>query len=240
MDEMTLFCVPYAGGSAAVYDKWKKYADGRIKIVPVELAGKGRRFNENPYDKMEDAVDDVYETIKKSIDKPYGLFGHSMGGMITYELAHKISNSSLPNPEHIFVSGIRPPHLWKDRKIIYMLPDKEFKEEIIDMGGTPKEIFENKELLDLFLPIIKKDFKIVDKHIYDEKNPLNIEMTVFYGDEEEINDNEANQWGIHTNKKCRIFKINGNHFFINDETEKVVDIINDIVINNYKSCLSVG
>lgn len=240
MGEMTLFCVPYAGGSAAIYNKWEKHIDARIKVVPIELAGKGTRFNEEIYNKIEDAVDDVYEIVKRGIDKPYGLFGHSMGGIIAYELAHKIAKSNLPNPEYIFVSGIKPPHMWKDRKTIHMLSDREFEKEIVDMGGTPTEIFENKELLELFLPIIRKDLRIVEQHIYIKKSPLNIETIVFYGDEEKINDKEANQWHIHTSKECKIFKISGNHFFINDETEKVVDIINNIVIDEYRSDLSVG
>ncbi len=240
MDKITLFCIPYAGGSATIYNNWKKYLDKCIKIVPVELAGRGKRLGEELYDKMENAVDDVYEIIKENINGPYGLFGHSMGSVIAYELAHRISNSNLPNPEYLFVSGSKPPHIGEREKIIHGLPDDEFRNEIIDMGGTPKEIFENKELLELFLPILRQDFKIVENYKYIGRPPLDIETIFFYGDGEEIDDSEAKQWNIHTNKGCRIFKIKGNHFFINYRTDEVADIINNIVVKNYRRTLSVG
>lgn len=240
MDKITLFCFPYAGGSSIMYNGWKKHISDCIQLVPVELAGKNKRFNEQLYDKMEDAVDDVYKIVKSSINGPYGLFGHSMGGIIAYELAHRISNSNLPNPEYLFVSGTKPPHIEDDEKIIHTLPDDEFKNEIIDMGGTPREIFENKELLELFLPILRKDFRIVENYKYIKKPPLDIETIVFYGDEEEIQDNEAKQWNMHTNNECSIFKIKGNHFFINDRVKEVINIINNVVDRNYRMNFSIG
>lgn len=242
MDKITLFCLPYAGGSAIIYNKWKKYINNCIEIVPVELAGRGKRLNEQLYDKIEDAVDDAYEIIKSNINGHglYGLFGHSMGSIITYELAHRINTSNLPNPEYLFVSGRRPPHIEKNEKMIHALPDDEFTNEIIEMGGTPKEIFENKAMLELFLPILRKDFRIVENYKYLKKPPLDIEIIAFYGDEEEIDDSEVKEWIIHTNKRCRIFKINGDHFFINAKTKEVVNIINNIMVNSYRRDLSVG
>lgn len=240
MDKVTLFCIPYAGGSAVIYSKWKKYIDDCIEIVPIELAGRGKRFSEDQYDNIADAVDDVYEAIKNKIKGPYALFGHSMGSIIAYELAQKIKNSDIPNPQYIFVSGRKPPHIERDEKIVHKLPDDEFIKEILDMGGTQKEIFENNELLELFLPIIRKDFRIVENYKYVNKSSLDIDMIVLYGDEEKIQHNEAKQWSIHTNKSCKIFKIEGNHFFINHSSKEVVDIINNIVVNNYRRILSVG
>lgn len=116
MHKITLFCFPYAGGSAVAYNKWKKYNNTNIEIIPIELAGRGKRFGEELYDKIEDAVDDVYEIVKSNINGPYGLFGHSMGSIIAYELARKINNSNLPNPEYIFVSGRKPPHIEENEK----------------------------------------------------------------------------------------------------------------------------
>jgi len=163
-----------------------------------------------------------------------------MGSIIAYELAHRIKTSNLLNPEYLFVSGRKPPHIGKRKKIIHTLPDDEFRNQIIDMGGTPKEIFENKELLELFMPILRQDFRIVENYKYTERPPLDIETIAFYSDEEEIEDSEAKQWDIHTNKECKIFKIKGNHFFINYRTNEVADIINNIVINSYRRTLSVG
>lgn len=240
MGKITLFCFPYAGGSASIYYGWKKYINKDIEIIPVELAGRGKRFDCQAYDKIDDVVDDAFEIVKKSINGPYGLFGHSMGSIIAFELAHRINDYNLSNPQYLFVSGRKPPHLVKNEKIIHLLPDNEFINKIMDMGGTSKEVFENKELLEIYLPMIRKDFKMVESYKYIEKPPLDVEMIVFYGDEEKIQDSEAKQWSIYTNKGYRLFRFNGNHFFINGITNEVVNVINNVLSNSYRQNLFVG
>ncbi len=234
MDKITLFCFPYAGGSSIVYNKWKRYTNSYIDIVPVELAGRGKRLDEHLYDKMEDAVDDLYEIIKERVNGSYGLFGHSMGSIIAYEIAHRINNSNLPNPQYLFISGKKPPHIERYKKIVHTLSDHEFKKELIDIGGTPREIFENEELLDLFLPILRKDFKVIENYKYTKRPPLDIETIVFYGLQENIQYSEAAQWNSYANKGCRIFEVEGNHFFINHSAKDVVNIINNIVAKDYR------
>ena len=91
MKKIKLFCFPYAGGSAAAYNKWRQYLDKHIELRPVELAGRGRRIYDPLYQSIEEAVDDVYQLISPELAKgPYAFFGHSMGGIIAYELAYKI------------------------------------------------------------------------------------------------------------------------------------------------------
>ncbi len=46
MSNTKLFCVPFAGGSAANFTAWKKYLHDSIELNPVELSGRGKRLNE--------------------------------------------------------------------------------------------------------------------------------------------------------------------------------------------------
>ena len=84
---MILFCLPYAGGSEVAYYKWKKYLHPSIELIPIELKGRGKRFNEIFYESLEEAVDDIFENIKdKIINNDYAIYGHSMGSLLSYEL----------------------------------------------------------------------------------------------------------------------------------------------------------
>ena len=77
---MILFCLPYAGGSEAMYYGWKKYLDPGIELEAVELKGRGKRYGENFYKDLDDAVEDIYSNIKdKIMYNEYAFFGHSMG-----------------------------------------------------------------------------------------------------------------------------------------------------------------
>src|SRR4051812_4307985 len=107
MEKIKLFCFPYAGGSATIYNTWKSYCSDNFEIVPMELAGRGRRVNEPLYEDLDDMVIDMLAILRKEIEKisAYALFGHSLGGLIVYKLTHRIRHLSMLQPMEIFVSG---------------------------------------------------------------------------------------------------------------------------------------
>ncbi len=196
----------------------------------VELAGRGRRIYDPLYNSIEEAVDDVYKIVRPELSGgPYCFLGHSMGGIIAYELAQKIREMKHPPPVHLFVSGRGAPHVpdADDETPIHDLPEEDFKKEIIELGGTPKEFFQHPELLDVLLPMLRSDFKIAEN--YRAKpgiKPLDIDITIFIGSEEDVTAEQMHGWKEHTAGVCTLHYFKGDHFFINEETEGVVDMIN--------------
>lgn len=77
---MKLFCIPYAGSSASIYSQWSSELGGIAEIIPVELAGRGRRIYDPLYRSFEEAVEDVTSIIVQQLNEnPYAIFGHSLG-----------------------------------------------------------------------------------------------------------------------------------------------------------------
>ncbi len=230
---MKLFCFPYAGGSSAIFSRWNPFIDSRIEIKPIELAGRGKRINEAYYNSFNEVIDDVLSIIINEIDDnvDYAFFGHSMGAKISYELTQKILRKGLPGPKHIFFSGRGAPYvLDEDEKQYHNLPDDEFKKEIINLGGTPKEFFEHPELLEVFLPLLKSDFKLAERDEIDKEIiPLPCDITLFLGKEEEITPLQVTGWKNYTSGNCSINYYNGGHFFINEKVEEIVGEINNTI-----------
>lgn len=224
-----LFCVPYAGGSAAVYSTWQKYLSPSIQVYPVELSGRGRRFREKLNNNIQQVVDDIYENIKDEIESTnYALFGHSMGNLIVFELAHKLKEMKHKAPVHIFFSGRSAPDIEREYEGIYKMPDDEFAEEILSLGGTPEEVFKNKTLANIFIPILKADYETIETYEYKEKsNKLGVDITVLYGKQDALNKSSMEEWRNHTSQNCKIYSFDSGHFFINDKKEEVLNIIND-------------
>lgn len=111
---MILFCLPFAGGSAHYYMKWRKYLPNGIKLSPIEYAGRGLRIKEQPYQSFENAVDDIAEYISRNIKStPYAIYGHSLGGLLAFELNHKLLEKGVTPPCHSFYSGISAPNMYK-------------------------------------------------------------------------------------------------------------------------------
>ncbi|MCX7922799.1 MAG: thioesterase domain-containing protein [Clostridia bacterium] len=229
MSKIKLFCLPYAGGSAMVYSKWKRFLHNSIELCPIELAGRGKRFNEPFYESFGSAVEDVYNLVKSQIDdSKYAIFGHSMGSWLAYELILKLKESNYPEPVHAFFSGRYPPHIKHREEKIHMLPDDEFMSKILKYGGTPKELAENKELLAIFIPILRADYRILETN--DERPEicqLGYGISVLNGIEDaEVTQNDLDEWEKYAGESFNLYEFDGGHFFINDHTQKIVDIIN--------------
>ncbi|MCP5105794.1 MAG: thioesterase [bacterium] len=235
MNKTKLFLFPYAGGAAASYNQWKQYLDPAIEFRAIELAARGRRMRQPNYNTIDDAVDDVFDIIKDELSQgPYALYGHSMGSMIAFELAYKIRDNNLPMPVHIILTGRAAPQMSREgKRTLHHLSDQKFKEELLEMGGTPKEFFEHPELLEVFLPLLKGDFRLTETYTHPPKDaPLDIGFTVMSGKEDEDTPEEVEAFRMHTTKNCDIHYFEGGHFFIHDETKRVVDIINSAIENS--------
>ncbi|WP_010248509.1 thioesterase II family protein [Acetivibrio cellulolyticus] len=229
MDKIKLFCLPFAGGSAVTYRKWKDYLHSFIEIWALELKGRGKRFNEPFYLSIKEAVEDLYKIIEPEIvNSQFAFFGHSMGTILAYELVNQIKREKQRDPLHIFFSGRYPPHADKRRKVLHDLPDDEFIAEIESYGGTPKGLFDNKELLEIFLPVLRADYKILDNYRAQQTQVVyDFDISVLGGRyDSEVSAVDLRQWYKYTNGDCRVYEFEGGHFFINDYIEDIVKIIN--------------
>lgn len=229
---MILFCLPYAGGSESIYAKWKKYLNFSINLEPIELSGRGKRFSESFYENLDEAVEDIFESIKYKIkNDEYAIYGHSMGGLLAYELYYKVHNENVTIPKHIFFSGYKPPSVPRNENQIHLLPDMEFIKEVIELGGTPQEVIENKELIQLYTPILRNDFKMIEEYVYNEKKEkIQCDITILNGKEEDITLEEILAWKKHGDKGFKVYNFAGDHFFINNNIENIVNIINHALV----------
>jgi len=229
MSKTKLYCFPYAGGSASsIYSKWKNHLKDSIELCPIELAGRGKRFSVPFYNDLDEVVEDVYSIIEADIKSgvDYAFYGHSFGSILSYELAHKINEKGLNPPKHLFFSGNKAPHR-REYKNIHLLPDEEFIQEIIDFGGTPKELLEEKELLNLFLPLLRADFKVNESYQYkDRGTKLDCNITVINGKGDDMTITDITEWNLHTTGNSKFYMFDGGHFFINDKTQDIITIIN--------------
>jgi medium-chain acyl-[acyl-carrier-protein] hydrolase len=241
MRKAKLFCLPYAGGAAASFRQWKAFFCPDIEVRAVELAGRGTRMREPNYRSLDDAVDDVLNIVEDELYQgPYALFGHGLGSLIAFELAHKIRRENLPGPIHLVFSGRAAPQVARDKKRdIHHLPDEEFKNALQDMGGVSRDFFEHQELLSLFLPVLRNDFRLTETYVYIEKDsPLDCDITVLSGEYDDCTKEEVEAWRSQTRGRCDIHYLSGGHFFIHDYREDVFKIIGDAVHRSWKKAVS--
>ncbi|MDF2505617.1 thioesterase domain-containing protein [Clostridium sp.] len=227
MSKIKLFCIPHAGGSAAVYSKWKRYINTSIEICPIELAGRGSRFKEDLYNNINEAVEDVYNIIKNDLNNNYAFFGHSMGSLIAYELTYHIMKLKDKPPKHIFFSGRKAPNVIYENNSIHKLSEENLKNKVFEFSGTPKEVLDNVHMSNVFLKILRSDFKVCELYEYAKKDfKLDCNITILNGNKDDIKINHIVSWKQQTSKECCIYFFKGDHFYINNNIESLAYIIN--------------
>lgn len=230
MAKIKLYCFPYAGGSASsIYSKWSEGLSHHIEVIPVELSGRGSRINDSLFDNLMDSVNDIFRLIEKDIVKgiPYAIFGHSMGSIIAFEVYHKIKACNYIEPVHMFLSAKLPPHFNHEESPLHMLPDKSFLDEIIKIGGTPEEILLYPELLEIFLPILRADFKAIETYEYMERGQrIECNSTILFGKDDSQPNDGMQEWRRYTKGEISFIEISGGHFFITEQVSKVLKIVN--------------
>jgi medium-chain acyl-[acyl-carrier-protein] hydrolase len=223
---LRLFCFPYAGGSASIYLKWPLLLSPLIEVCAVELPGRGDRLREPPFTNMPALVRTLVEIFSSWSDKPFAFFGHSMGGVIAYELACALQREAKPLPLHLFVSGCGKPGRATDKPIRYNLPEPQFLQALRELGGTPVEVFDNAELLELLMPILRADFQLIEEHQAAETALLNCPITGLCGREDlEIPIADVEMWDETSAREFSLRVFQGDHFFIKSNETLVVNTV---------------
>lgn len=236
MKEVKLFCIPYSGGSASAYLIWRKEMPDFIKICPVELMGHGSRINEALYQSVDEAVEDVANTIRSQL-KPgdwYAILGHSMGAVLAFEAYYRLEEMGIWEPCHMFFSGRKSPLNSKVTTDFYKKSNEEFLDVVYKYGGTTKEIMANKELRDLFLPILRTDFMIAETYTcLHKREKIHCNITVTNGREDRsIAAVDMNEWKDVTDKDCTISLLPGDHFFLLQNGKMMIDLISRVFIQD--------
>jgi medium-chain acyl-[acyl-carrier-protein] hydrolase len=229
--KIKLFTFPYAGGHSNLFRPWQKHLNEIIELWSVELPGRGTRLPEPLPDSIEEIVHDLVSLFSNN-KADYALFGHSMGAIIIYELLLVLNKYKLKMPLHVFFSGGKAPHIRsKDQKKYHLLNNQQFIEEIIQLGGTPDDIFNEPELAEFFLPVLKNDFIICDNYVPDIiDKKFDIDFSILAGTEECYEEADLSTYGSYTTGETTVKYFKGGHFFIKESETEVIDFINKTLL----------
>ncbi|MBG9791422.1 hypothetical protein ABD76_02310 [Paenibacillus dendritiformis] len=232
MNRIHLFCFPYAGGSAMMYCRWRSLLPASIQIHPIELSGRGKRMNEPYYQTMEQAVEDAYLSIPVHVlDEPIAFFGYSMGSLIAYELACYLQEKHGKEPVHLFAAARKAPHIQGDGQKLHRLPEAAFLQEIIKLGGMSAEVLDNKELMEMVLPLLRADMQIVETYKRRaSRGALRSDITVLEGTGDIIPAEHMQAWKEVTAGRCNFMKYEGDHFFIHKHYELIAEHIANVLL----------
>jgi medium-chain acyl-[acyl-carrier-protein] hydrolase len=212
---LRLFCFPPAGGSAYQYMRWERELPGSIEVFPVQLPGRGGRLNEPPFRRLMPLAQTLARDLVPFLDRPYALFGHSMGALIAFELARHLERSIDNGPALLIVSGRRGPEWPRSKPPTYDLPDEEFKAELRRMNGTPEDVLNNPQLMELMTPMLRADFELVQTYVFEGPCALRCPIRGYGGlGDSAVTTESLQAWRQYTASSFSMSLFPGDHFFV--------------------------
>lgn len=213
---LSLFCFAYAGGSAQMFRNWAAALPTVVEVCPVELPGRGSRWREQPHTELKALVAAMAPALLEFCDgRPFACFGHSLGGLVSFELARHLRQAYGRTPAHLLISGCKAPQLPVPEPPIHALPEPEFLARIRSYNGTPAAVLENAELMELLLPVLRADFALMETYAYREETPLACPLTVFGGlSDPKVDASALAAWRAQTSEEFSLQLFPGDHFFV--------------------------
>ncbi len=159
--DLVLLCLPFAGGGAAQYRHWIGAFGPQVAVTPLQLPGRENRFGEPPYHRMDDLVTALLGAVAPLAPRRLALFGYSMGAIIAYRLALALRVTAA-EPRLLMVAAHRAPGVKRRAAKLHDLPSEAFWAALERMGGTPAMVLHSPEMRQLFEPVLRADFALVE------------------------------------------------------------------------------
>jgi surfactin synthase thioesterase subunit len=217
----TLVCFHHAGGGASAFFPWRRQAETKIHIHPVDLpgrAGRDRRTAGAVPGDMAALADSLAHSLADVLDEPHVLFGHSMGGLVAYQVATHRMASGKRVPDALVVAACPAPHLISPLITAGALDDAELGARLSGIGGLPSELLDRPEWLSTFVDGVRADLKLCLTHSYRGEPPLPCAIHAFGGQRDPVVGMSALAgWRRHTSASFALKMLNGGHFLVQEQ-----------------------
>ncbi|MFI7703440.1 amino acid adenylation domain-containing protein [Nonomuraea sp. NPDC049480] len=94
--EFTLVCLPYGGGSAAVYQPLAWALGERVEVLSVELPGHDPARPDEPPLPLDDLVELLAPEVAATASGPIAIYGHCVGSAPAVALARRLEADGIP------------------------------------------------------------------------------------------------------------------------------------------------
>jgi medium-chain acyl-[acyl-carrier-protein] hydrolase len=234
--EIRLFLFPYAGAGPTAFNQWTSGFAGSVEIYIAHYPGRGSRHQEAPIKEIRTLAGRFSQAVQPLSDKPFAFFGHSLGGLVAFELTRLLHQENLPAPRMLFVSACGAPQLPDPNPPIHNYPDREFTKSLQDLNGFPSELLHQPEVMQLLLPILRVDFEAVESYQYQpDISALHLPVVALAGlDDPRVSRDRIEGWASQTDAGFRSHYFPGDHFFIHAGREAVIATIASELISAHE------
>jgi medium-chain acyl-[acyl-carrier-protein] hydrolase len=236
-----VFCFHFAGGSASQFRPWDGMISNEIEILGVQLPGREARYHEPPMRDLAALIKVLGPALTSYIDRPFALFGHSLGALIAFEFARWLRRNSHPAPSGLFVASQPAPQLPRTYAPTHDLPEAELLDVLRMYGGTTESVLTNSQVMQIFLPTIRADLEMNRMYEYAPDAPLACTIDAFCGEADPIcSEHAILAWKEQALSRFRCHFFPGGHFFFQKQPNLILSSLTEHLRNRQAGIKSIG
>ncbi|MGW0752170.1 thioesterase II family protein [Streptomyces sp. NPDC002587] len=209
-----LVLLPHAGGAAHSYLQLAEEIAPGVEVLAVQYPGRYDRMADPLIGDLKMMAGHIAAALRPLKHAPLALFGHSLGGLLGYEVAARLEAVG-SGPAHLFVSAMLAPSR-HHHDGVHLRSDDQILAELARLGGTPTLSTAEEMFLRLLLPAIRSDYRAFETYT-DPGHRLSCPVTAFLGDGDPlVTAEEARAWADHTTGPAALRLLPGGHFYLTD------------------------
>ncbi|HEX6352595.1 thioesterase II family protein [Actinophytocola sp.] len=225
-DAVRLVCFPHAGGAATWYFPLSRALMPAAGVLAIQYPGRQDRRAERCVDDLGELADLVARELAAWTDRPFALFGHSMGATVAYEVGRRLERAGVM-PLGLFASAGRAPTRWRP-EMLHRRDDEGLVAALRSLSGTDTSLLGDEELMRMVLPAIRADYRAVETYRHTGTQRLTCPIHVLAGDSDEVTTlDEARAWHNHTTAPCEVSTFAGGHFYLTEHLPAVTSTITE-------------
>jgi surfactin synthase thioesterase subunit/acyl carrier protein len=220
-----LLCFHDAGGNASLYHPWQDLIDDYFELIMVELPGRVGSTGERSYTSLSALIHDMIPVLIPMLDKPFYFFGHSMGGLLAFELALTLRKSNLNLPAKIFISSTPALTTYSQQDVDHTMTEQ----RLIEMfPHLDKATIGDDALQVMLVDLLRKDLQLIGSYQYVKEDPLPVPLVIIHGiDDSRVKKEQSDQWRRETSSSFRVISRPGGHRYIDDDAEFLTSLIQE-------------
>jgi surfactin synthase thioesterase subunit len=221
-----LLVFPHAGAGASAYREFSKVLSKKFKVIIFQYPGRQDRAAEALLGSLPEIAAGAFGEFSTSDHNrgvPIVTFGHSMGAMVAFEFV-RIAEAQGIDVRQLNVSAtVAPCHAAV--KPTHPADDEELLNHLLALEGTDADVFANRELMRLTLPVVKADFKAFDAYSCAEDVKVAAPIHAMGGDQDPyVTLGDLYGWGKHTDS-VKVTMFDGGHFYVNQHIDAIAELL---------------
>lgn len=206
----------HAGGHGASYQSWRSLFPPEWDCVFLEYPGRGAQAHLAPARTMAQLADALLATAALLLDRPYALFGHSMGSLVALEFARRAQALHGRAPCWIGVSGHHAPqHDSTLRYRLHRLSEPALAQTLALLGNDPLAFLNEPAQRSAALALLRADLEACETYRAAPAPVLDCAMSAFLGAADPmVSLAQMQPWSALANGAFHLRQFEGGHFYL--------------------------